>query len=68
VTGFEDVEIIVSPADLLANDTLGGIPGRELSITGLTNFRHGTGFIASEVFKVGAGGAAGNEWTRRVAA
>ncbi|NWG32745.1 MAG: hypothetical protein HXY29_14820, partial [Rhodocyclaceae bacterium] len=24
VTGFEDVEIIVSPADLLANDTLGG--------------------------------------------
>jgi len=50
VTGFEDVEIIVSPADLLANDTLGGIPGRELSITGLTNFRHGSGFIDANGF------------------
>ena len=45
VTGYEDVEIIVSAADLLANDTLGGILGRDLSITGLTNLRHGTGFI-----------------------
>lgn len=45
VTGYEDVEIIVSGADLLANDTLGGILGRDLTITGLTNFRHGTGFI-----------------------
>ena len=45
VTGFEDVETIISSADLLANDTLGGFTGRDLSITGLTNFRHGTGFI-----------------------
>ena len=45
VTSFEDVETIISGTDLLANDTLGGFTGRDLSITGLTNFRHGTGFI-----------------------
>jgi Ca2+-binding RTX toxin-like protein len=45
VTGYEDVEIIVNPADLLTNDTLGGFLGRDLTLTGLTNFRHGTGFI-----------------------
>lgn len=45
VTSFEDVETIISGADLLANDTLGGFAGRDLTITGLTNFRHGTGFI-----------------------
>lgn len=45
VTSFEDVETIIGGADLLANDTLGGFTGRDLSITGLTNFRHGTGFI-----------------------
>ncbi len=50
VTGYEDIEIIVSPADLLANDTLGGFTGRDLSITGLTNFRHGTGFIDANGF------------------
>lgn len=50
VTGYEDVEIIVSGADLLANDTLGGILGRDLTITGLTNFRHGTGFIDANGF------------------
>lgn len=50
VTGYEDVEIIVSPADLLANDTLGGFLGRDLTITGLTNFRHGTGFIDANGF------------------
>ncbi|MBS4018314.1 MAG: cadherin-like domain-containing protein [Dechloromonas sp.] len=50
VSGYEDVEIIVSTADLLANDTLGGIPGRDLTVTGLTNFRHGTGFIDANGF------------------
>jgi Ca2+-binding RTX toxin-like protein len=45
VTSFEDVETIIGGADLLANDTLGGFTGRDLSITGLTNLRHGTGFI-----------------------
>jgi YD repeat-containing protein len=50
ITGYEDVEIIVSSADLLANDTLGGILGRDLTITGLANFRHGTGFIDANGF------------------
>ncbi|BBP04401.1 hypothetical protein TPL01_21200 [Sulfuriferula plumbiphila] len=50
VTGFEDVETIISAADLLANDTLGGFTGRDLSITGLTNLRHGTGFIDANGF------------------
>ncbi|MBV1786782.1 cadherin-like domain-containing protein [Marinobacterium sp. D7] len=50
VTGYEDVEVIVSTADLLANDTLGGVLGRDLNITGLTNFRHGTGFIDTNGF------------------
>ena len=50
VNGYEDVEIIVSAADLLANDTLGGILGRDLTITGLTNFRHGMGFIDANGF------------------
>ncbi len=45
VTSFEDVETIISSADLLANDTLGGFSGRDLTITGLTNLRHGTGFV-----------------------
>jgi hypothetical protein len=35
---------------LLANDTLGGFTGRDLSITGLTNLRHGTGFIDANGF------------------
>lgn len=47
ITSYEDVETIVSGADLLANDRLGGFLGRDLSITGLTNLRHGTGFIDS---------------------
>jgi Ca2+-binding RTX toxin-like protein len=45
VTSYEDVETIISGTDLLANDTLGGFTGRDLSITGLANFRHGTGFL-----------------------
>lgn len=45
VAGIEDVELLVSGADLLANDLLGGFSGRRLSLDGLTNFRHGTGFI-----------------------
>ncbi|HMV04935.1 MAG TPA: cadherin-like domain-containing protein [Accumulibacter sp.] len=50
IAGYEDVEIIVSSADLLANDTLGGIPGRNLTITGVTHFRHGTGFLDANGF------------------
>ena len=50
ITGYEDTEIIVSSADLLANDTLGGFLGRDLTLTGLANFRHGTGFIDANGF------------------
>jgi hypothetical protein len=50
VTGYEDVEIIVSGADLLANDTLGGILGRDLTLTGLTGLRHGNGFLDANGF------------------
>lgn len=50
ITSYEDVETIISGADLLTNDTLGGFTGRDLSITGLTNFRHGTGFIDANGF------------------
>ncbi len=39
VAGFEDIELIVNPADLLANDTLGGFSGRDLSIAGVSNAR-----------------------------
>lgn len=50
ISGYEDVEIIVSAADLLANDTLGGFAGRDLSITDVGNFRHGTGFLDDNGF------------------
>jgi hypothetical protein len=50
ITGYEDVELIVSGADLLANDTLGGFLGRDLALTGLTNLRHGTGFVDANGF------------------
>jgi Ca2+-binding RTX toxin-like protein len=50
VSGYEDVELIVSGADLLANDTLGGFLGRDLTLTGLTNLRHGTGFVDANGF------------------
>ena len=45
VTGLEDVENIILGADLLANDTLAGLSGQDLSITGVGNFTHGTGFL-----------------------
>ena len=45
VTGLEDVENIILGADLLANDTLAGLSGQDLSITGGGNFTHGTGFL-----------------------
>lgn len=50
VTGYEDTEIIVSSADLLANDSLGGVTGQNLSISQVTNFRHGTGFLDANGF------------------
>lgn len=45
ISGYEDVEMIVSGTDLLANDTLGGFTGRDLELTNVSNFRHGSGFI-----------------------
>ena len=50
ITGFEDIEAIVSGADLLVNDTLGGFAGRNLRVTGVGNFRHGTGFMDGNGF------------------
>jgi hypothetical protein len=45
ITGYEDVELIVSGADLVANDTLGGFLGRDLTIPAVMNARHGTAFL-----------------------
>jgi len=50
LTGYEDVEVIVSAASLLANDSLGGMTGSNLRITGLANLRHGTGFVDDNGF------------------
>lgn len=50
VTGYEDTETIISGADLLANDTVGGLTGGNLSITSVSNFRHGTGFLDANGF------------------
>lgn len=45
ISGYEDIEMIVSGTDLLANDEFGGFTGRDLELTGVSNFRHGSGFI-----------------------
>jgi len=45
IEGFEDIEIIVDSKDLLANDTLAGFAGRDLTITGVSNFVNGTGYL-----------------------
>jgi VCBS repeat-containing protein len=45
VTGIENVELIVSSADLLKNDTYGGIRVNNLKLTGVLNARHGTCFL-----------------------
>ncbi len=50
VTGFEDTELIVGGADLLANDTLGGVAGSNLTLTGVGNFRNGSGWLDSNGF------------------
>jgi hypothetical protein len=50
VAGFEDTELIVSGADLLANDTLGGVSGPGLSLTGVDSFRNGTGWLDGNGF------------------
>jgi Ca2+-binding RTX toxin-like protein len=50
VTGYEDTELIISAADLLANDTLAGLSGNNLSITGVSGFTHGSGFLDGNGF------------------
>lgn len=50
VDSIEDTETIINGSDLLVNDTLGGFGGRELALTGLTNFRHGSGWIDANGF------------------
>lgn len=50
VDGIEDVELLISGADLLANDSLGGFTGRTLTMTALNNFRHGSGWIDANGF------------------
>lgn len=50
VTGYEDTELIIGAADLLANDTLAGFSGQNLSVAGVSNFAHGTGFLDTNGF------------------
>ena len=50
VTGYEDTELIISAADLMANDTLAGFSGANLSITGVSGFTHGAGFLDGNGF------------------
>ncbi len=50
VTGYEDTELIISAADLMANDTLAGLSGSNLSITGVSGFTHGSGFLDGNGF------------------
>ncbi|ADL55464.1 Ig-like domain-containing protein [Gallionella capsiferriformans] len=45
VTGYENTETLISAADLLANDTLAGLSEQNISITGVSGFTHGTGFL-----------------------
>lgn len=50
VVGYEDVELIINGDALLANDSLGGLSGSDLTITGVTNLRHGTASIDNNGF------------------
>jgi Ca2+-binding RTX toxin-like protein len=50
VSGYENTELIVSAADILSHDTVGGVSSSQLSMTGLTDFRHGTGYIDANNF------------------
>jgi Ca2+-binding RTX toxin-like protein len=50
VTILEDIEALIPIADLLQNDALGGRRGQALSVTGVGNFTHGTGFLDANGF------------------
>lgn len=69
ISGYEDIEMIVSGTDLLANDEFGGFSGADLRLTSVSNFRHGSGFIDPNGFihftpeKDYAGSDAGFDYT-----
>ena len=72
VTGYEDTELIISAADLMANDTLAGFSGQNLSITGVSGFTHGAGFLDGNGFvhytpDANYAGAAGFNYTLKAA-
>lgn len=48
--GIENVELIVSGADLTANDTFGGAPATGLTVSALDNFNHGSGYVDANGF------------------
>ncbi len=50
VTSYEDIETIISTADLTANDLLGGFAGSNLTVTGVSDFTHGTGWLDGNGF------------------
>ena len=50
ITSYEDIEAIVSTADLKANDMLGGFVGQNLTVTGVSDFTHGTGWLDANGF------------------
>lgn len=50
VIGYEDVELIINSDALLENDSLNGLSGEDLTITGVTNLRHGTATIDDNGF------------------
>ncbi len=53
VTTLEDHEMVIDSALLLANDELGGnTGGHHLSITGVSNFTHGTGWLDAATGKI----------------
>lgn len=69
IIGYEDVELIVDSHALLANDSINGLSGQDLTVTGVTNFRHGTasiddnGYIHFKPEKDYAGSDAGFDYT-----
>lgn len=50
VSGYEDIELVIAPDALLANDELGGFVAHDLQVTGLGAMRHGSGFIDANGF------------------
>ena len=45
ITWCEDIDTIVNSRDLLANDTPGGFAGSNLTLTSVSNVKHGMGYL-----------------------